>query len=149
MAIPELRPQVHGNLRDLHLSWTTNFFQTGRVLLEDHYCATPQYLDHARKEYKQNKTGLFVGQSPPGVPCGTPAEARAESLKLVTEHKLHGIREFLKDVLPRIGTQWAQSREPLRGRGMHPAPWMWQSTQMMLHNKVFVDDGVPFLFTMV
>ena len=88
--------------------------------------ATPQYLDQARKEYRQNRTGWFVGQSPPGVPCVTPAEARAHSLKLVTQHKLHGIREFLKDVLPRMGTQWAQSCEQLSGRGMQPTPWMWQ-----------------------
>ena len=121
VAIPELRPQVHGNLRDLHLSWATNVFRTGWVALEDHYCATPQYLDHAGKEYKQKRTRWFVGQSPPGVSCVTPAEARPHSLKLVTEHKLHGIREFLKDVLPRMGTLWAQSREQLSGRGM-PIP---------------------------
>ena len=60
VAIPELRPQVHGNLRDLHLSWATNVFQTGWVVLEDHYCATPQYLDHARKEYRQKWTGWFA-----------------------------------------------------------------------------------------
>ena len=48
---------------------------------------------------------------------------------------------FLKNVLPRMGAQWAQSREQLSGRGMQPAPWMWQEAQVMLHNKVFVDDG--------
>ena len=57
-----------------------------------------------REQYIHKRSGWFVGQSPPGVPCSTPAEARAQSLKLVTQYKLRGIREFLKDVLPRLGT---------------------------------------------
>ena len=141
IADKDLRPEVHANLRDLHLSWSTPVWQAGWVALEDHYSATPHYLDHAREQYIHKRSGWFVGQSPPGVPCSTPAEARAQSLKLVTQHKLRGIREFLKDVLPRLGTQWAQSREQLGGRGMQPAPWMWQEAQVMLNNKVFVDDG--------
>ena len=67
-------------------------------------------------------------------------------MKLVTQLKLRGIHEFLKDVLPRLGTQWAESREQLGGRGMQPAPWMWQEAQVMLNNKVFVDDGDALFF---
>ena len=110
-------------------------------MLEDHCCATLQYLDHAWGHYIQRRSRWFLGQSPRGVPCATPAEARAHSLKLVTQRKLHGIREFLKHVLPRMGTQWAQSREHFGGRGMQPTPWMWQEAEVMLHNKVFADDG--------
>ena len=95
---------------------------------------------HAREQYRQRRSGWFVGQSPPGVPCVTPVEARAHLLKLVTQHKLDGICEFLKDVHPRMGRQWTQSREQLGGRGMQPAPWMWMEDPVMLHNKVFVDD---------
>ena len=146
VAILELRPQVHGNLLDPHLSWSTPVFQAGWVALEDHYYATPEYLDHAREKHRQRQSGWFVVQSPPGVPCVTPVEARARWLKLVTQHKLHGIREFLKDVLPCMDTQWAQSREQLGGRGMQPAPWMWLEAQVMLHKEVFVYDCDAILF---
>ena len=47
----------------------------------------------------------------------------------------------MNDVLPRMGTKWAQSREQLSGQGTQPAPWMWQEARVLLHNKVFVDDG--------
>ena len=149
VADKNLRPEVHANLRDLHLSGSTPVWQAGWIALDDNYSATPHYLDHAQEQYIHNRSGWSVGQSPPGVPCSTPAEARAQSLSLVMHHKLQGIREFLKDVLSRLGTQWAQDREQLGGRGMQCAPWMWQEARGMLINKVFVDDGDALICTRV
>ena len=62
VADKDLRPEVHANLRDLHLSWSTPVWQAGWVALEDHYSATPHYLDHAREQYihKRRKWATFL-----------------------------------------------------------------------------------------
>ena len=73
----------------------------------------PHHLAHAQKEYIDKRQGWHVGHFHPGVPYSTPAESRALCMKLLSRHKLHGLCEFLQEVVPRMGEQWTEGREQL------------------------------------
>ena len=89
----EFQPEVHATLRDVHFTCSTRVFHAGWFALEDHYCPTPQHLEHAREHYKQRRSGWFVGHSPTGVPFVTAVEARAHSLKLVTQRNFEDVHD--------------------------------------------------------
>ena len=55
-------------------------------------------------------------------------------------------REFLEEVVPRMGEQWTKGREQLGGRSMQPAPRMWQEAQCILYDAIFFDDGDAIFF---
>ena len=67
-------------------------------------------------------------------------------MKLLSRHKLHGLPEFVQEVVPRMGEQWTKGREQLGCRAMQPAPWMWQAAQCMLHDAMVFDDGDAIFF---
>ena len=47
-------------------------------------------------------------------------------MKLLRRHKLHGLSEFLQEVVPGMGAWWTKGREILGARAMQHAPRMWQ-----------------------
>ena len=67
-------------------------------------------------------------------------------MKLLSRHKLHGLREFLQEVVPRMGEQWTKGQEQIGGRAMQPAPRMWQEAQCILHDAIFLDNGDAIFF---
>ena len=137
--LPGFQEEVFTAFQTLHLAWTSDIFKAGWAALEDLYGKEHVCLEHARREYIEQREGWYVGCSPAGVPVATAAECFAKMIKDVTKHKRSGMIEFIKIGLPEFTATWGHQAENFSGRAPQPKPWLWQEAQAILQSKNFLD----------
>ena len=124
-------------LQTLHLASRSVIFKASWVALEDVYGGEHVCLEHARREYGEQRENWYVGCSPPVVPVAKAAGCFAKMIKDVTKHKQSGMNEFIKIGQPEFTATWGHQAENFSGRAPQPKPWLQEEAQAILHSKNF------------